>query len=58
MNTYIKIFSGDSSNEVVYEANEWAEKYNEEIISATHEVRAFSYSTDRHYLTVVFKEKN
>lgn len=58
MKRYIKVFTDTNENKAIAEANTWAEKYNEKIISATLTIRAFSHVSDRYHLTVVFEKEN
>lgn len=55
MKTYIRIFEGTTYDDLAGMANSWAEKTNEEIVSATLTIRSFDYTSDDAYLTVVFK---
>ena len=57
MKRYIKVFTNKSEANVVREANSWAEKYQETIISATLMIRAFQTISDYYHLTVVFERE-
>ena len=57
MRRYIKIFSDESEYAVAAEANAWAERHKETIISASLEIRAFSHIRDQYHLTVVFEKE-
>lgn len=56
MKRYIKVFTDKDNFNVVREANSWAEKYNEKIVSATLAIKDCHIS-DYYYLTVVFEEE-
>lgn len=56
MKTYIKIFKGDNAAE---QANDWSEKYCEQIISASWAVRTEQYEISRYntFITPIKEEK-
>lgn len=56
MKTYIKVFTDSSEYKATTEANTWAERHNEKIISATLAIRDCRIS-DYYYLTVVFEKE-
>ena len=57
MKRYVKMFTDKSEFNVTKEVNDWAEKYQETIISASLTVRPFNTSSDWYYLVVVFEKE-
>jgi hypothetical protein len=56
MKRYIKVFDDSSEYKATTEANAWAERHNEKIISATLAIKDCRIS-DYYYLTVVFEKE-
>lgn len=57
MKRYIKVFTDKSEFNVTREANSWAEKHQETIVSASLTIRAFNTISDWYHLTVVFERE-
>jgi hypothetical protein len=57
MKRYVKVFLDKSEYSVTREANDWAEKYQETIISASLTIRPSKNGLDWHYLVVVFEKE-
>lgn len=57
MKRYIKVFTNSNEFKAVAEANAWAEKHNETIVSANLAIRSFKTVSDWYHLTVIFEKE-
>ena len=57
MKRYIKVFSDANEHKVVTEANNWAERCNEKIISANLTIRSYKTISDWYHLIVVLEKE-